>query len=46
MSGSSMLDGKKILIVDDEPDVLEVLEEFLRNNQNISKKIEGRLVYK
>jgi DNA-binding NtrC family response regulator len=29
MSGSSMLDGKKILIVDDEPDVLEVLEEFL-----------------
>jgi 5'-nucleotidase len=24
----------------------EVLEEFLRNNQNISKKIEGRLVYK
>jgi 5'-nucleotidase / UDP-sugar diphosphatase len=24
----------------------EVLEEFLRNNQNISSKIEGRLVYK
>ena len=24
----------------------EVLEEFLRNNQNISKKIEGRLLYK
>jgi len=24
----------------------EVLEEFLRNNQNISRKIEGRLVYK
>jgi 5'-nucleotidase len=24
----------------------EVLEEFLRNNQNISKKIEGRLIYK
>ena len=29
MSGSTLLDGKKILIVDDEPDVLEVLEEFL-----------------
>jgi DNA-binding NtrC family response regulator len=29
MSGSSLLDGKKVLIVDDEPDVLEVLEEFL-----------------
>jgi len=29
MSDSSLLDGKKILIVDDEPDVLEVLEEFL-----------------
>ncbi len=29
MSDSSVLDGKKILIVDDEPDVLEVLEEFL-----------------
>jgi DNA-binding NtrC family response regulator len=29
MSDRSLLDGKKILIVDDEPDVLEVLEEFL-----------------
>ena len=29
MSDSSLLDGKKILIVDDEPDVLEVLEELL-----------------
>ena len=29
MSDSSLLDGKKILIVDDEADVLEVLEEFL-----------------
>jgi 5'-nucleotidase/UDP-sugar diphosphatase len=26
--------------------VHEVLEEFLRNNQNISKEVEGRLVYK
>ena len=26
--------------------VQEVMEEFLRNNQNITKKIEGRLVYK
>ncbi|MBW1721586.1 MAG: response regulator [Deltaproteobacteria bacterium] len=30
MSESSMLNGKKILIVDDEPDVLEVLEEYLK----------------
>jgi DNA-binding NtrC family response regulator len=29
MSDSSLLDGKKILIVDDEPDVLTVLEELL-----------------
>ena len=27
--GSSLLEGKKILIVDDEPDILEVLEELL-----------------
>ena len=30
MAESSLLDGKKILIVDDEPDVLEVLEELLK----------------
>jgi len=29
MSEKSLLDGKKILIVDDEPDVLESLEELL-----------------
>jgi CheY-like chemotaxis protein len=29
MSDSTLLDGKKILIVDDEPDVLDVLEEML-----------------
>ena len=29
MSDTALLDGKKILIVDDEPDVLEVLEEIL-----------------
>ena len=29
MSDSHLLDGKRILIVDDEPDVLEVLEELL-----------------
>jgi len=29
MSGSSLLDGKKILIVDDELDVLDALEELL-----------------
>ena len=29
MSEKSLLDGKKILIVDDEPDVLEALEELL-----------------
>lgn len=23
----------------------QVLEEFLRNNQNVSRKVEGRLVY-
>ena len=30
MAENNMLKGKKILIVDDEPDVLEVLEEFLK----------------
>ncbi len=29
MSDASMLDGKKILIVDDEPDVLDTLEDLL-----------------
>jgi len=29
MSDNSLLEGKKILIVDDEPDVLDVLEEML-----------------
>ena len=29
MTGGDRLKGKKILIVDDEPDVLETLEEFL-----------------
>ena len=29
MPDGSLLDGKKVLIVDDEPDVLEVLEELL-----------------
>jgi len=29
MSDTSMLDGKKVLVVDDEPDILEVLEELL-----------------
>ncbi|MBW1702936.1 MAG: response regulator [Deltaproteobacteria bacterium] len=29
MSDNSLLDGKKILIVDDEPDVLDALEEML-----------------
>jgi len=29
MSNTDLLDGKKVLIVDDEPDVLEVLEELL-----------------
>ena len=29
MTGKSLLNGKKILIVDDEPDVLETLEELL-----------------
>jgi len=29
MSGSSLLDGKKVLVVDDEPDILGVLEELL-----------------
>jgi DNA-binding NtrC family response regulator len=30
MSEKSLLEGKRVLIVDDEPDVLEVLEEFLK----------------
>ena len=30
MTDSNMLKGKKILIVDDEPDILEVLEEYLK----------------
>ena len=29
MSESSLLDGKKILAVDDEPDIVEALEELL-----------------
>lgn len=29
MSDGDLLDGKKILVVDDEPDILEVLEELL-----------------
>ena len=29
MSDTNLLDGKKVLIVDDEPDVLQVLEELL-----------------
>jgi len=29
MSDTSMLDGKKVLVVDDEPDILEILEELL-----------------
>jgi DNA-binding NtrC family response regulator len=29
MSDTSVLDGKKVLVVDDEPDVLDVLEEML-----------------
>ncbi|HBF42058.1 MAG TPA: response regulator [Desulfobacteraceae bacterium] len=29
MSDSSLLDGKKILIVDDEPDILDILDELL-----------------
>ena len=29
MSDTSILDGKKVLVVDDEPDILEVLEELL-----------------
>ncbi len=30
MSGKSLLDGKRVLIVDDEPDVLVTLEELLK----------------
>jgi DNA-binding NtrC family response regulator len=29
MSDTDLLDGKKVLVVDDEPDILEVLEELL-----------------
>ena len=29
MTDTALLEGKKVLIVDDEPDVLEVLEEIL-----------------
>lgn len=29
MSGTALLEGKRVLIVDDEPDVLDVLEEIL-----------------
>ena len=29
MSDSKLLDGKKVLVVDDEPDILESLEELL-----------------
>ena len=29
MSDTSLLDGKRVLVVDDEPDILEVLEELL-----------------
>jgi len=29
MSDTSLLEGKKVLVVDDEPDILEVLEELL-----------------
>ena len=29
MSDSNLLEGKKILIVDDEPDILDALEELL-----------------
>ena len=29
MSDSKLLDGKKVLVVDDEPDILEALEELL-----------------
>jgi len=29
MSDTSLLNGKKVLAVDDEPDILEVLEELL-----------------
>jgi DNA-binding NtrC family response regulator len=30
MSETALLDGKKILVVDDEPDVLEIMEDLLR----------------
>ena len=33
MSGSDLLKGKRILIVDDEPDVLDLLEEFLSESE-------------
>ena len=28
MSDTDLLDGKKVLVVDDEPDILEVLEDW------------------
>ena len=36
MSESSLLDGKRILILDDEPDILEVLEELLDRCQTVT----------
>jgi 5'-nucleotidase len=36
------ISGSKVITTSGQ----EVLEEFLRNNQNITRKIEGRLVYK
>ena len=35
MKSGSLLDGKRILIVDDEPDILEVLEELLPMCHNV-----------
>jgi len=35
MESGSLLDGKKVLIVDDEPDVLEALEELLPMCHNV-----------
>jgi len=36
MSESSLLDGKKILAVDDEPDILKVLEELLSMSEVVT----------
>ena len=44
ISNEEFLEGGKHKVI--TTSAQEVLEEFLRNNQNISKKIEGRLVYK